>query len=485
MSPTIAGVTLLPLGNGAPDVFASIAAFMGTNSGDVGINGVLGAAVFVTCIVVGVVSLCVAEKRVQIDRKCFIRDICFFLFAISCLALILVVGEVNIWGAMAFVSIYVVYAFFVALDEILKKKGPMLKLDGWTPLLPVVGSLFGSRGEEEEEEDESMNAPLLNRENSENSPEVSSKLPHWVWNSSVAIYSDYMKVNMEDSSSPPLWGWTEETTMKEEGSSSSFANVCSFLEIPLIVPRRLTIPIVEEDRWSKFYAVASATLSPMVLAFLWNTQDNVSPSSGRVAYFVCLCVGSMLGLLALIYTSSDHPPRRFLLPWVIGGFFMSIIWFYLAANEIVSLLISLGIIFGINPSILALTILAWGNSMGDLTANTALAMNQRDGVQIAVSGSYAGPMFNTLIGLGVSMFLGASSMGSEPYVVPRDGSLFITMGFLVAGLIWALIVLPLSDMKPNKFLGVGLITIYLMFLGLRIGSAMGLGTLGGGGVKLV
>ncbi|KAL2945096.1 Cation/calcium exchanger 4 [Bienertia sinuspersici] len=317
MSPTVAGVTLLPFGNGAPDVFASIAAFLGGNSDSVGLNSVLGGTVFVICVVVGVVSLCVADKRV------------------------------TIWGAMAFVSIYVVYALFVAVTEIMKKKGRNLP-EGVTPLLPVAASFFSSFGEVEED---SVYASLLTPENPSNPPETPSKLPHWIWNTNVAIYSDYVKASFEDGPRP-VWGWNDNEVANDESSSCSFSKICSFLEIPLIIPRRLTIPIVEEERWSKAYAILSAFLAPILVAFLWNTQEELAPFSGNIAYIIALFSGSLFSLFAFLYTTPDHPPQTFLFPWVFAGFFMSIIWFYIVANELVALLVALGAIFGVNPSLL-------------------------------------------------------------------------------------------------------------------------------------
>ncbi|KAJ0723978.1 putative sodium/calcium exchanger membrane region [Helianthus annuus] len=444
LSPTVAGVTLLPLGNGAPDVFASIVAFVG--NADVGLNSISGGAVFIICVVVGTISLCVADQEVCIDKKCFVRDVCTFLFAVVILAVILFVGEVSVGGAIAFVSIYVVYATFVVASEIVKKKNENFKIQGYAPLLPLAG---------DREPDDVA--------------DVESKVPHWMWASHVAIYSEVNSHGLEEK---PRWGWIDEETQNENENSGSWF-LCSkwlkWLEFPLMLPRLLTIPIIEEERWSKGYAVASVTLAPLLLAFLWNSQH---PSGEELIYIGSGVIGCVLGVVAFTCTRADEPPQKFLLGWVLGGFFMSITWFYMVANELVALLVSLGLIFGVNPAILGLTVLAWGNSMGDLMSNVALAINGADGVQIAISGCYAGPMFNTVVGLGVSMLIGSWSKRPNPYSISGDSGLVCNLGFIVMGLVWALVVLPRNQMQPSKLLGLGLIGIYLLFLGLRIGMAV-------------
>ncbi|KAI4966754.1 hypothetical protein ZWY2020_037004 [Hordeum vulgare] len=223
-------------------------------------------AVFVTRAVVGAVSLSVMEKNVQIDWRCFVRDVGFFLITLVALSIMLIVGKVTVWGAMLFVSIYVVYAFVVAANELLRKHARMLKFDVVTPLLPVRGSIFAQGIEE----DDSVYSSLLEEDTSDEA-QVNTSLPQWMWASHVAIYSNQGRDGSPDR---PLWGWNEEGRV--DTSTLNFSKLFLFLELPLTIPRKLTIPIVEEDRWSQEYAVASAGLSPLLLAFLWNSQDGVS-----------------------------------------------------------------------------------------------------------------------------------------------------------------------------------------------------------------
>ena len=447
LPPTVAGVTLLPLGNGAPDVFASIAAFVGSGSGEVGVNGVLGGAVFVTCVVVGIVSLVVSEKGYQIDRRCFIRDIVFFLLTIFSLGIILINGKISLIGSLLFSSLYLLYAFSVAANEMLRKQAKLLNLESLTPLLPVRGNVFSSPEEEEEESGVSHAQP--------------STLPQWMWASNLAIYSNRGSYQGSIDNPRPLWGWAD----SEEEDLQMKKRILSWLQIPLSLPRKLTIPIVDEERWSKGYAVCSAFLSPILLVVIVQGEKDL--------IVISVVAGACFSILAFFYTRTDHPPRRFLFPWVLAGFVMSIVWFYIIANELVSLLVSLGKIFSVDPAVLALTVLAWGNSMGDLSSNVALAVNGEDGVQIAMSGCYAGPIFNTLIGLGASMVLSAWSTRPIDFDLRVDPSLALTFGFLVMGLLWALTLLTRNEMRPSKLLGIGLLTLYAVFLCVRISAATG------------
>ena len=60
----------------------------------------------------------------------------------------------------------------------------------------------------------------------------------------------------------------------------------------------------------------------------------------------------------------------------------------------------LGFITQLPKALFGLTVLAWGNCLGDMTAD--VAMTKKGFGEMALTGTIAGPIFNILIGQGVS-----------------------------------------------------------------------------------
>lgn len=173
-----------------------------------------------------------------------------------------------------------------------------------------------------------------------------------------------------------------------------------------------------------------------------------------------------LGAVSLKTTKkARYPTRKRLLSWLARGFLMSVLWTYIIAKELV-------VLFRISPSVLGLTVLAWANSVGDLIANYVSVGGS--GAHIALSGFYIGPIINALAGLGSSLVVSAWSEHPMPFVIPVGPALFEILGFLMAGLVWALVILPKRDMKLDKVLGIGLLAIYSCFLSLRHSQRLGL-----------
>jgi sodium/potassium/calcium exchanger 6 len=79
------------------------------------------------------------------------------------------------------------------------------------------------------------------------------------------------------------------------------------------------------------------------------------------------------------------------------SFVMSIVWIWFIANILVDILKIYGDILGINTAFLGITILAFGNQCGDMMANVAIA--KRGFGSMAITGCFAGPLFDLLIGL--------------------------------------------------------------------------------------
>ncbi|KAF2752788.1 hypothetical protein EJ05DRAFT_480940 [Pseudovirgaria hyperparasitica] len=111
LSENVAGVTLLALGNGSPDVFSTFAA-MNSNSGSLAVGELVGAAGFITAVVAGAMAL---TRPFKVAKKSFVRDVGFFIVASSFALIFLRDGILHLWECIAMVVFYLIYVAFVVL----------------------------------------------------------------------------------------------------------------------------------------------------------------------------------------------------------------------------------------------------------------------------------------------------------------------------------------------------------------------------------
>lgn len=126
--------------------------------------------------------------------------------------------------------------------------------------------------------------------------------------------------------------------------------------------------------------------------------------------------GIIFGILIYLKTKTSEPPDWLLTFYAMIAFLQSIAWINFASNSIVDLLKLFGFILSLPQALLSLTVLAWGNCLGDMTAD--VAMTKKGFGEMAMTATVAGPIFNILIGQGISMVLQILTYNRNPNAPP-------------------------------------------------------------------
>lgn len=434
--PTLSGVTLLPFGNGAPDLFSSLASFAYEPS--VGLNSVLGGGLFVTTLVVGVVSIVgVGERSVQ--KHCFVRDVLFYLLAVLSMMAMYLVPSATVWHASYMLFLYVLYGISVWWIE---KKVQVHQFGEENPTTPLL------QGNEERE--------IEMGEVDQAHHEGLSRLPQWEA-SRLAQHS----VFAHDKPKPrPLWD--------HSGAERVCTPVCAtclwYLGEAIHFPQKLTIPPVSETSWSKTFASVSIVGAALSLTWIWGNPT--SDLLGFPLWIFVLGISTVGSMLSLVFSTKAPPQQDWVrLFWILLAFIMSVAWIDLAAGELVSAMVALARLLAVSPGILGGTLLAWGNSIGDLISNSTIAKSpSTGGIQMAISGCYAGPLFNLLVGIGLSLFLTCLRQYPQHMVLPIDSRLLWIGVFISVGLITSLAITLNDKFRISKQLGFVLLVIYGIFM---------------------
>ncbi|KAI7880523.1 hypothetical protein K492DRAFT_237219 [Lichtheimia hyalospora FSU 10163] len=208
----------------------------------------------------------------------------------------------------------------------------------------------------------------------------------------------------------------------------------------------------EKTPWCRWLLATQAILATTFIFIVMALNGFIAPRY----IFIGTIIGSMLSALVLFTTKSQEQPSWF---WMVSfaGFIIALHWIFLLANEMVSLLQALGTILNISDAIMGLTIFAFGNSIGDLVANTAIA--KMGFPTMAISACYAGPLLNMVLGVGISSTYQALKTG-VPYKLDIAPSILVSSAGLIIVLLSTLVVVNLNGYCINKELGWWMIIVY-------------------------
>ena len=113
-----------------------------------------------------------------------------------------------------------------------------------------------------------------------------------------------------------------------------------------------------------------------------------------------LALSALLSLLIALFTNDTAPAQAVFWLFQVWSFIMGMMWIYMLANVIVDILVMYQCITGVSAALLGLTLLSWGNSIGDAFASVAIS--KKGFGEMALTGCIAGPVFNLLLGLGLT-----------------------------------------------------------------------------------
>jgi sodium/potassium/calcium exchanger 6 len=227
------------------------------------------------------------------------------------------------------------------------------------------------------------------------------------------------------------------------------------------VLRDLTIPTLNNDNWSKFHAMAHPIIDPLFVASLFGfAHDSVG---GIPVPIVCLLISIVPTGAIYVLTHHNRAPTGviFTVTWTLSAFFMCVVWIYVLAGELITCLSALGNIMGIPPAFLGLTVLAWGNSMGDFFTNTSVA--QQGFGEMALAGCYGGPVFNILMGLSSALAFASLQTYPNAYPVKLDAACILSIVFLYISLLSTIVIVTLNNFKIDRKFGIYLLSLYAVY----------------------
>lgn len=259
----------------------------------------------------------------------------------------------------------------------------------------------------------------------------------------------------------------EGVTPPKDGSAMDW--IVFGVQWPFYMIRWATIPPAD-DVWDRQRRVLCSLTPVGIVALFFLVIDSHFNLS---TYCLFVSVGALLGMM--IFSMCGDGPET---PWIYPLFTFiakvsSCIWLAFLAAELTDVVKALGLALGIPTALLGITVVAWGNSLGDLLA--CLAVSRAGDMRMAIVGIFSSPLFSNLVGFGLSALATAAAHGGRAVIFnPHDmSSSFKTIMPLVGALVCAVISAVMCctafhkqnyKAMPNRYWAYGLFACYSIFI---------------------
>ncbi|CAL2042458.1 unnamed protein product [Caenorhabditis brenneri] len=500
ISESIAGVTFLAFGNGAPDVFGSIASVITAPKpkADLAIGDILGGGIFVTTVVLSAIIL---TKSFRIAILATVRDIIFFIIADIFIAIwFLNFNHVEIWMPLTFLGLYAAYVVSVILMRInskRRKQARHLKAEHQRKtstvnhhthkMSTVIGffmdyahviNFFANKkissmtnnvkdfmnSKEDSLEDGLVDDQSDDDEGVEAEFHIAHRHVYKSYDEASLAFTDVEEIRPKTWKS---WEWVRDVAnhlrpWPGKGEFYEMNYFSRFITAVAILPTfffKLTIPS-NEMPWSKPILIIHCFCSIQLALFAVQISDK-SPFHGSPGLWIYgLLVSAVLSILAMIFTPLDREQKYYREVYSYLGFLMSIAWIYTTSSEIINVITMIGVATGVSQEILGLTIMAWSNCIGDVVSDVAVV--KQGFPKMAMAAAIGGPLFNLLIGFGLPFTI-ACLQGKqiELQITPVYRLLML---FLAISLITSLIAIFVQKFKVRWPHAVALLAVFVSFL---------------------
>jgi len=498
LSEDVAGATLLAFGNGAPDFFTQVAALTYGDDVDLplALGEGIGAGLYVSCFCLGCALLTGPPTGVVVPLLPFVRDAVTYLGA-----LLMVMGAAKdniVTGGEAAVMLawYALYVCAVLQGERIARFLPAR----WSAVHSTpVGVGSGLPHARISEVELAAPAPANRLEGGPGEEHVAS-LTH-----SAKRHGTPHAVSATEEPPLPL---SLPPGHDEESPSGTLSHLPAPSEAPLAgTPRQ------QVHAWALRYSglrdpEASRALLPLsVPVRLLIACTMADPDSGTVlplhVALIALCLPSFLLFAGGVGVFAVHSTGLALLAFArvalacaalsllpargidartsyavsACAFLGGLAWMDVCADEIVAIFQTLGRILGFPETLLGGTIMCWAASMGDLFS--MLAVVRCGFLQMAVTSCFAGPLFQLLCGLGVSLLFINVKAGGGPVEMRFGTELRVMLAFGVVALCYYAVGVPtLHRCHLTRRFGWGVLSAYVAFI--VVYSAAGLESYNGG-----